>query len=111
MSEPQTTLPPLPPHLSPKERFLNLEESSKAWRTMARSDLMATALTHGFAEFALSTPEPNSDQIRAVRNFIDTLLNLAEPKSPPRAPFPDKRLSNPTLSDGSSSTPLTPTKK
>jgi hypothetical protein len=93
MSEPATTLPPLPPHLSPKSRFLSLEESAKAWRTLARSDLMTTALTHGFAEFALSSPEPTAEQIRAVRNFMDTLLNLAEPKSPPPTPFPDKRLS------------------
>lgn len=91
MSEPQTTQSALPPHLSPKEQFLSIEDVSNKWRSMARAELFLTVLTYSFSEYAL-TQEPTAEQIRGVRNFIETLLNLAEPKSPPRAPFPDRRL-------------------
>jgi hypothetical protein len=95
MSEPQPTQPATPPRLSPKEQFLHLEDAAAKWRGLARGDLHCTVLTYAFAEFALSSPEPSSEQIRAVRNFIETLLNIAEPKSPPRGAFPERRLTSP----------------
>lgn len=97
MSEPQTTQPAPPPHLSPKDQFLADEQRASAWRNLMRQSTVHTGLTLALAEFCYSTPEPSADQIRAVKIFIETALNLAEPKTQPRAAFPDKRLSNPTL--------------
>jgi hypothetical protein len=91
MSEPATTQPAPNPVLSPKENFLQLEEIAKGWRNVVRSSLTTTALTYALAEFA--TDNPSSEQLAGTQNFIKVLLNLAEPKSPPRSPFPDKRLS------------------
>lgn len=91
MSEPATTQPAPNPVLSPKENFLQLEESAKGWRNVVRNNLTTTALTYALAEFA--TDNPSSEQLAGAQNFIKVLLNLAEPKSAPRGPFPDKRLS------------------
>lgn len=94
MSEPQTTQPAPPPHLSPKDQFLADEQRASAWRNLMRQSTVHTGLTLALAEFCYSTPEPSADQIRAVKIFIEIALNLAEPKSPPRSGFPDKRLSS-----------------
>lgn len=111
MSEPATTQPPAQPRLSPKEQFLKLEDKANSWRSTSRSDLLLLTLTYSFSEFALSTPEPSAEQIKGVRNFIDIMLNLAEPKPTPRGPIPDKRLTMPPLNEQQPPTPPTPQKK
>lgn len=49
-----------------------------------------TALTYGLAEYA--TNNPSAERLSGAQEFIKVLLNLAEPKSPPRGAFPEKRL-------------------
>lgn len=93
MSEPQTTLPPAPV-FSPKDNFLKLESTSQAWRNVVRNDHTATALTYALSEYA--TSNPTAEQISGVQSFIKVLLGLAEPKSPARGAFPDKRLVPPS---------------
>jgi len=95
MSE-TATPPPLPPHLSSKERFLSQTEVAKQWRDMSRSDLLLNVLTHSLSEYCL-TNTPTQEQVKAVRDFIDTTLNLGEPRPSPRAPFPERRLAMPSL--------------
>jgi hypothetical protein len=90
MSEPATTQPAQSPRIDPKENFLRLEEYVNQWRQISRNIVTHTAITYALAEYANS--KPSSEQMKGAFDFIDTLLNLAEPKSPPRAPFPDKRL-------------------
>lgn len=92
MSDPATP-PPIAPHLSPKERFLAREDDASKWRQFSRSDLLMNVLTYSLAEFCI-VGNPSAEQIKAVRDFIETTLNLAEPKSPTRSGFPDKRLSS-----------------
>lgn len=95
MSEPATTQPPAPPRFSPKDLFLGLTDIPGGWRNVSRSNVMATALTYAMAEY--STTNPSSEQLKGAQAFIDTLINLAEPKGQPRPPFPDKRLDSSVL--------------
>jgi len=90
MSEPATTQPAQSPRIDPKENFLRLEEYANQWRQVSRNVVTHTAITYALAEYA--SKHPTSEQSKGAMDFIDTLLNLAEPKSAPRSPFPDKRL-------------------
>lgn len=92
MSEPQTTQPAPNPRIEPKSNFLRLEDYANQWRQVSRNVVTHTAITYALAEFA--NTKPSSEQMKGAFDFIDTLLNLAEPKSPPREPFPDKRLTS-----------------
>lgn len=99
MSDPAT--PPASPHLSPKDQFLQRTLQAEEWRKVSRSELLLNVLTFGLAEYAINN-SPTADQIKAVRDFIETTLNLAEPRKGQRSPFPDKRLTP------ASETPQTP---
>lgn len=92
MSDPATPLQA--PHLSPKEQFLTREEDCQKWRQMSRLGLTLNVLTFSFSEWAI-TNNPSAEQIKAVRDFIEVTLNLAEPRKGERTPFPDKRLTTP----------------
>lgn len=92
MSEPQITQPTARPQLSPKENFLKLETYANELRSLSRNVTLHTALTYALAEYAFS--KPGTEQVKGALDFIDVFLNLAEPKSAPRSPFPDKRLSS-----------------
>lgn len=93
MSDPAT--PPPAPLLSPKDQFLTKTLEAEEWRKVSRSSLLLTVLTFSFSEYALSNA-PSAEQIKAVRDFIQTTLNIAEPRKGERAPFPDKRLTVPS---------------
>lgn len=93
MSEPQITQPAPPPVLSPRDLFLTLPETAPAWRNFVRNIHTVTALTYALAEYA--TSNPSSEQLSGAQNFIKVLLNLGEPKAPPRGSFPEKRLTPP----------------
>lgn len=90
VNEPQITQAPKRPQLSPKENFLCLETYANELRKLARNETVHTALTYALAEYA--NTKPSAEKISGALELIDTFLNLAEPKSPPRDPFPDKRL-------------------
>lgn len=90
MNEPQPVQLAQRPHLSPKENFLRLETYANELRNLSRNITVHTALTYALAEYA--TNNPSSERLAGAQDFIDTFLNLAEPKSQPRSPFPDKRL-------------------
>ena len=103
MSEPATTQIPPVPCLSPKDVFLALQQAPESWRSAVRNDITQKAITFAFAEYAASNPP--ADRLKGAIDFIETLFNLAEPKSQPRPQFPDRRLTSPeTL-------PSTPEKK
>jgi len=93
MSDPATPLPA--PHLSPKEQFLTREDDAQKWRQVSRSALTLNVLTFSFSEWAINN-NPSAEQIKAVRDFIEVTLNLAEPRKGERTPFPDKRLTTPS---------------
>lgn len=93
MSDPAT--PPQAPHLSPKEQFLTRTLEAEEWRKVSRSPLLLNVLTFSLSEYAINN-SPTAEQIKAVRDFIDTTLKIAEPQKGERAPFPDKRLTVPS---------------
>lgn len=93
MSDPAT--PPQPPFLSPKDQFLTRTLEAEEWRKVSRSSLLLTVLTFSLSEYALGNA-PSAEQIKAVRDFIQTTLNIAEPRKGERTPFPDKRLTAPS---------------
>ena len=91
MSDPATPLQA--PHLSPKDQFLAREQDANQWRQVSRSALLLNVLTYSFSEWAI-TSNPTAEQIKAARDFIETLLNIAEQRKGERTPFPDKRLTS-----------------
>jgi len=77
--------------LSPKAMFQQQENLASAFRSMAASTAMQTAVLYALSEMSVSE-SLTADQTMAVRNFAHTLLNLAEPQES-LTRFPTKTVS------------------
>jgi hypothetical protein len=62
-------------HLDSKGHFLQHDEIKRELATVVQSNNFHFALNFALTQFVLNAT-PTSDEIKAVRLFIDTLLNL-----------------------------------
>lgn len=76
---------------NPKLQFQANTERREAWRQMAGSPILQSALTHAQAHMAQAGFGP--DEMRGVNAFIVGLLNLSEDAPQPKA-LPARQLSS-----------------
>lgn len=79
--------------VSPKGQFMRQEQLASEFRATVIKESVQTAVTYAVAEMNFNG-QFNSEQMKAVRDFVDTFLNLGE-RPPEVRTRPDKSLKAP----------------
>jgi hypothetical protein len=76
--------------LTPKKRFLENDEATRYFRSIADNGNFHYAVMVSLSELSLRQTT-TAEQLAGARNFISILLNIAEVE-PPRSDLPQKKL-------------------
>lgn len=81
--------------LDPKEQFLQLEETARAFGTAANHPSVQTSITYALSQYAIEF-KPSHEQLQGVQDFVRVWLNMFE-KAKELPTFPKKQLQPETL--------------